>query len=79
MNAQVVNFSLPTKLLKLADRVAQNEARTRSELFREAIRVYLLRRAAWDELFVYGERKAKKLNLKEEDIDRLVAEYRHGK
>ncbi len=45
MDAQVVNFSLPTKLLKLADRVAQSEARTRSELFREAIRRYVFRRA----------------------------------
>ncbi len=79
MDAQVINISLPTKLLKLADRVAQNEARTRSELFREAIRAYVLRRAAWDELFAYGERKARELNIKEEDIDRLVAEYRHGK
>lgn len=79
MDAQVVNFSLPNKLLKLADRVAQQEARTRSELFREAIRRYVLARAAWDRLFAYGQRKAKELNLIEEDVNKLIDDYRRGR
>lgn len=52
MDAQVVNFSLPNKLLKLADRVAQQEARTRSELFREAIRRYVLRRELTEDMML---------------------------
>lgn len=79
MDVQVINISLPNKLLKLADKVAEKEARTRSELFREAIRNYVLRQAKWEELFSYGEKKAKKLKLKEKDINQLVSDYRKGK
>jgi len=76
MDGQVINISLPTKLLKLADRVAQKEARTRSELFREAIRSYVLRMVQWDDVFAYGDKKAKQLKVKEQDIERLVSAYR---
>lgn len=78
MDAQVINISLPNKLLKLADKVAEKEARSRSELFREAIRDYVLRRAKWDELFTYSEKTAKKLRIKEKDIGKMINEYRLG-
>ena len=51
MDGQIVNISLPSKLLLLADRVAQKEARSRSELFREAIRSYVMRKSQWEEMF----------------------------
>jgi len=76
MDGQVINISLPTKLLKLADQVAQKEARTRSELFREAIRSYVLRMVQWDDVFAYGDKKVKQLKVKEQDIERLVSAYR---
>lgn len=79
MDAQVINISLPVRLLKLVDRVAEKEARTRSELFREAIRNYVVRQARWEELFSYGEKQARKLKLKETDIDKLISDYRKGK
>lgn len=60
MDAQVVNFSLPTKLLKLADRVAQQEARTRSELFREAIRRYVLRRELTEDMILLALSEARR-------------------
>lgn len=37
----VINISLPERLLHLADQRARAEARTRSDLFREAVRRYL--------------------------------------
>lgn len=79
MDAQIINISLPAKLLALADEVAQKEARTRSELFREAIRNYVLRKSQWNEIFSYAEKKAKGLRIKPRDVDAIVSEYRKGK
>ncbi len=79
MDAQIINISLPKPLLQLADQVALKEARSRSELFREAIRSYVLRRSQWDELFTYGDKQAKKLKIKEKDIRKLVNAFRQGK
>lgn len=79
MDTQIINISLPTKLLNLADKVAEKEARSRSELFREAIRSYLLRRSQWKELFSYGENQATKLKVKEKDVESMIAKYRAGK
>ncbi len=79
MDAQIVNISLPAKLLSLIDKVAEKEARSRSELFREAIRSYVLRKAQWDELYRYGQKKAKKLKFKEKDVENIIADYRSGK
>jgi predicted transcriptional regulator len=76
MDGQVINISLPSKLLKLADQVAEREARTRSELFREAIRSYVLRMVQWDEVFAYGDKKARQLKVNEQDIEQLISEYR---
>lgn len=41
MAAKVINISLPKELLEEVDRLAQQEKRSRSELFREAARRYL--------------------------------------
>lgn len=76
MDSQIVNISLPIRLLRLADQVAEKEARSRSELFREAIRSYVMRKAQWEDLFAYGEKKAKKLKIKEKDIEKIIREYR---
>lgn len=78
MDAQIVNISLPAKLLQLVDKVAEKEARSRSELFREAIRSYVLRKAKWNELFSYAQKQAKRLKIKEEDIESIVTKYRTG-
>ena len=80
MKTQIVNISLPASLLEAADEQAKQEYRSRSELFREAIRAYILRRQTWNEIFAYGKRQGKKLGVKsEEDVNRLVEEYRQGK
>lgn len=76
MDAQIVNISLPAKLLQLVDKVAEKEARSRSELFREAIRSYVLRKAKWNELFSYAQKQARKLKIKEEDVENIVTKYR---
>ncbi|HEV2064462.1 MAG TPA: ribbon-helix-helix domain-containing protein, partial [Thermoanaerobaculia bacterium] len=41
MSSRIVNMTVPEALLKEADEAARAEGRTRSELFREAVRRYL--------------------------------------
>ena len=80
MQTQTFNIALPKALVQKIDRLAKKEYRNRSELIREAARVYLERRMEWDELFAYGRSVGKKMGItSEEDINRIVSEYRHGK
>lgn len=80
MQTQSFNIVLPKELVRKVDAVAKKEYRNRSELIREAARVYLERRMEWDELFAYGRAAGKKLGItSEEDVNRIVSEYRHGK
>lgn len=62
------------------DLVATNEYRNRSELIREAVRIYLEDKLEWDDIFEFGRKAAKKAGIKsEDDVNRIVQEYRHGK
>lgn len=80
MQTQTFNIALPSSLVARMDLVATNEYRNRSELIREAVRVYLDRIERWGKIFKAGERVAKKMGIKsEEDVDRIVLEYRHGR
>lgn len=79
MQAQTINLSLPKKLLQAADQAAKAEMRSRSELLREALRTYLLRKHAWEDIFRVGERQAKKLAIRPSDIEGRIDEYRSGK
>jgi CopG family transcriptional regulator / antitoxin EndoAI len=78
MGTKIVNLSFPQDMLNDMDKVAKKEYRTRSELVREAVRRYLLRREL-DDIYEYGERQAKKLDLGPEDVADLIADYRAGK
>jgi metal-responsive CopG/Arc/MetJ family transcriptional regulator len=70
-------ISLPPELAREVDRVARQEGRSRSEFFREAVRQYLARLERWERLFAQGEEVAARLQLTEEDVDRIVKEHRH--
>lgn len=69
-------ISLPPKLARQVDKQAAAEGRTRSELFREAVRQYIARRDRWNQIFAYGERVAAERAVAEEDVARAVAEER---
>lgn len=80
MLTQTFNIALPVDLVKRADKVAKREYRNRSELIREALRVYLTDKARWEEIFAYGKKQAKKIGVKsEQDVVRIVRGYRQGK
>lgn len=70
-------ISLPPKLARQVDRQAAAEGRTRSELFREAVRQYIARRERWERIFPYGEGVARERGLTEADVERAVREERH--
>jgi len=66
-------------LLKLIDQLAKSESRSRSELIREAARMYIERKSRWKLIYDFGEKKAKSSNITEDDILGEVKEYRKSK
>ena len=71
-----ITVSLPTDLLRETQRVARDEARTRSELIRDALRQYLATRR-WQRLRQWGADTAERLGLKTEaDLQHLLDEAR---
>lgn len=77
MDTTIINISIGKKLLKEADAFAKKESRNRSELFREALRNYLVRQKELSDIFDYGKGQAKKLGIKSTDINRLIKETRN--
>jgi len=76
MAVTTVNISFQTELLADIDAEAQREARSRSELLREAARVYVERQRRWDAVFSLGDATARQQNLKETDVREELAAYR---
>ncbi len=78
MPTVTVNVSFPKQLLKAMDAVAKQEARKRSDLLREAVRVYLARRQRWRQIFAFGRQQAKRIGLKPGEVEPLIAAYRRA-
>ena len=76
MNTNAVNISFQKNLLDQIDRVAKEESRSRSELIREAARMYIERKRRWRDIFNFGEEQSQKLGLTEKDIEREIRSYR---
>jgi predicted transcriptional regulator len=67
-----ITVSLPLDLLQETQRVAQEEARTRTDLICDALRQYLASRR-WQRLRQWGAETAERLGLKTEaDLQRLL-------
>lgn len=79
MQAQTVNISLPKNLIKIMDDFAKSQFSSRSDLIRTAVIRYINEDKKLGDLFLYFENKAKKLKIKEEDIEEIIDEYRQGK
>jgi metal-responsive CopG/Arc/MetJ family transcriptional regulator len=78
-SAITIGFSVPPELAAEVERMARFEGRTKSELFREMVRVYRRERelAAFEDLAAYGQRKARAAGvLTEDDVERLIHEAR---
>lgn len=71
---------MPVDLLQKVDRVAKKEYKNRSELIREALRVYLEDKSEWEDIFKLSEKVMREMGIKnEDDINKIVSEYRHGR
>jgi metal-responsive CopG/Arc/MetJ family transcriptional regulator len=79
MAVATVNISFQEELLEQIDRIAQNEARTRSELIREAARIYIERKKKWESIFSYGESLSSKYQFTEDDVADEIKKYREDK
>jgi predicted DNA-binding protein len=78
--AKTVSITLPPELLVKAQELAQREHRTMSELFREALRHYMVGDVQWDNLLTRTRAKGKELGITSEtDVERLSDEYRRDK
>ena len=75
---RILSLSLPPDLLREAERVAKQEGRTKSELFREALRRYVEERR-WRGLQRYGAGRARRLRMTEANVERAVQEFRRGR
>lgn len=76
MKTGTVNISFQKELLRKIDYVAKEEARSRSELVREAARMYIERKNRWKEVFAYGKMQARRLGLQEKDVAGEIRSYR---
>jgi metal-responsive CopG/Arc/MetJ family transcriptional regulator len=78
MAVSTVNISFQEDLLEQIDDMAKHEARTRSELLREAARLYIERKKKWESIFSYGESLASKYKFTEKDVAEEIKKYREG-
>ena len=79
MAVSTVNISFQDDLLLQIDQIAKNESRTRSELIREAARVYIERKKKWESIFSYGQSLAEKYTFTENDVNEEIKKYREEK
>ncbi len=79
MKTGTVNISFQEGLLKQIDETAREESRSRSELIREAARMYIERKKRWKSIFAFGEKQVKSLGLSEADVENEIKTYRQQK
>jgi metal-responsive CopG/Arc/MetJ family transcriptional regulator len=75
--AKTISITLPPDLLLKAQKTAEREDRTISELFREALRRYITADPEWDALLRRTQATGKALGIiTEADVERLSDEFR---
>lgn len=73
--SQTVTISLPPKMIGDIQRVMKEEGRTKSELFREALRHYF-EEQEWKKILRYGRKQALKREITEDQVENIVDAYR---
>ena len=79
MSTVTVNISFQDRLLADIDRIAQRESRSRSELLREAARIYIERKERWNRIFAETSIISGELALTEKDVLDEISQYRSEK
>ncbi len=76
---KIMTLSLPPEMVKEVERIVKEENRTKSELFREALRRYINDKR-WLQIRQWGLKISRKLEVStEEDVDKLIHQYRKAK
>jgi hypothetical protein len=80
------NIALDPELFKDVGKLAREEGKTADELANELLAPLLeIRKQVegsdlrWQEVVEYGHRQAQQLGIKEEDVDRLIHEWRSAR
>jgi len=68
MPSNTVSISFQSDLLKKIDKTAKKEFRSRSEFIREATRMYVEKKAKWNQIFSLGDEIQKKNTIYEDEI-----------
>lgn len=77
--AVTIGFSVPPEVAALVERMAEREGKSKSELFRDMVRVYSrdYELKVFEELSAYGRKKAAEAGIQsEEDVERMIHELR---
>ncbi len=72
-----VNISFQDALLKEIDAEARRESRSRSELLREAARMYIKRQKRMEAVFAMGDAAREKQGFTEKDIEAEITAVRN--
>jgi len=74
-----VNISFQDALLAEIDDEARRESRSRSELLREAARLYVRRQRQWEDVFALGDLVVARQALTEADVTAAIRAVRSRK
>ncbi len=79
MGVLTVNISFKDDLLAAIDAEAKRESRTRSELLREAARLYVRRQRQWERVFALGDELSRRRHVTRKDVCREIQNVRRQK
>lgn len=79
MNTVTFNLSFQKALINEVDVLAKRESRSRSELLREAARLYIERQKKWEFLFTLGASVVRESGLSPDDVAREIKILRKAK
>ena len=76
--SDTITLSIPEGMCTDLDRACRERGIAPDELALDVLSEYLQtqRRERWAKIFAYGERRARDLGIKPEDVERLIEEYR---
>ena len=77
---KIVNFSLPPEIYKEVEELARQRETSRSQVLREALKRYVASERRWQQIRKWGGETKGRLAIKDEDdVERIIHEYREEK
>ena len=76
--SDTITISIPEGMCADLDHACRDRGITPDELALDVLSEFLhtQRQERWSKIFAYGERRARDLGIKREDVERLIEEYR---